>query len=325
MFKSKLSVEKWAKDKNPVIAFFAISHAMVAREKSEALRQIKERRVYDYQFQLPDLTSWFAMYQSNQPLLAYTRLISDDDSNNAKEILGLYLEFRRVERQLRRHPDKYVNRKVSEQERNDSLKCWEKLCASVFAEIKEEITKKPMMLDKQEKFLNALITDELPLSFYFLVYFPCQLFYGMSPMKLYRKALNGDISAIENLIKLDPLTIHDPAIGYRIQTVRLHGKTNDYENFISAVSKQPKFNYKQISDERKSVKSEHGAQIYYLSQVFGDPLNIPEIRALYDALAQDLDGTLVDTDIKKPEGFDKTVKSKSLSWQKQFLTPEKQK
>jgi len=45
-----LKVEEWANDKNPVIVFFAVSHALAAREKSEALRHIKERRMYSHQF-----------------------------------------------------------------------------------------------------------------------------------------------------------------------------------------------------------------------------------------------------------------------------------
>ena len=56
-----LAVEKWAQGKNPGIAFIAINLAVVARMQCEALRHIKERRVYGYQFPLPDLLHWIEM------------------------------------------------------------------------------------------------------------------------------------------------------------------------------------------------------------------------------------------------------------------------
>jgi len=52
-----LAVEKWAQGKSPAIAYFALNHALSARIHCEALQHIKERRIYDYQFPLPDLTS----------------------------------------------------------------------------------------------------------------------------------------------------------------------------------------------------------------------------------------------------------------------------
>lgn len=72
-----LKIEEWAKDKNPVIAYYAINNALIARQKCEALRHIKERRVYNHHFPLPDLPSWHSMYQSRKPIYAYKRLISN--------------------------------------------------------------------------------------------------------------------------------------------------------------------------------------------------------------------------------------------------------
>ncbi len=84
-----LNVEKWAQSKNPVITYFAISLAQVAREKSEALRHIKERKLYGHQFPLPYLPSWFAMYNSRKPVYAYKRLIVNT-SDLANEQINLF-------------------------------------------------------------------------------------------------------------------------------------------------------------------------------------------------------------------------------------------
>ena len=57
-----LAVEKWAKKQNPLIAYIAIVVAVTAREQSGAIQHIKELRIFDHQFPLPDFPTWFAMY-----------------------------------------------------------------------------------------------------------------------------------------------------------------------------------------------------------------------------------------------------------------------
>lgn len=319
-----LKTEKWAQHINPVVAYLAINHAMIAREKSAALRTIRERCIYGYQFPLPDLKSWFSMYQSRLPLFAYKNFISISPEKQTTSKLFLMRAFRWVERQVKQNPDKFKKLERTPEEREKSLQLWRNFCSETYDEIMEEIADTTFDPETREKIVNSLQTDELPLGFYFLVYAPCQLFYGKSPSILYRNSLTGDLTAIENLLKLDPLILHDSSIGYQIQSVRLNGKINDYERLIAAVSKRPNINYKQLSDERKSIKSDHAAQIYVLSKAMNEPLEVPQIRELYDALAQDLDRTLIDTDIKKPEGFDKTIRTKAATWQKQLQHSEKQ-
>jgi gas vesicle protein len=315
-----LKVEKWAQGKNPVIAYFAINHALLARDKSEALRHIKERRLYGHQFPLPDFPSWFALYRSRKPIFAYKRLISNTTDFTKKQ-MNLFSELRKLAKELKNAANRVIT--FTPQEIEESQKYWQEMCSNTFEEIKDDIAEIPFNLEMQEKIRKALLIDELSLGFYFLVYTPCYLFYEMSPTALYRNALNGDISAIEKLLKVDPLILHDPAIGFRIQSVRLYGKTNEYLSILDAITKQPKINYKMLSDERKSIKSDHGAQIYVLAKALKQPLEMPQIRGLYDDLATDYEGTLTDTDIKKPEGFDKTVKTKAVTWQKHLQDLEK--
>lgn len=318
-----LAVEKWAQGKNPALIFLAVNQALTARAQCEAIRHIKERRIYDHQFPLPDLTSWFAMYHSRKPLLAYNRLIFHS-SELADAQVALFGGIRKLNKALKNDPSMVV-RVPSPQELEAALAMWQKMCSATFEEIREDIAKVKFSPEMQVKFNNILVRDELPLGFYFLVYVPCLLFYGVSPSALYRKALNREISAIEQLLKLDPLIIHDPTIGFQIQSVRLHGKTNDYDRIVAAISKSPTISYQDMKNERKAIKSDQGALIYVFARASKNPFKIPEIRGLYDALAMDFEGTLQDTDITSPEGFDKTIKTKAAAWQKMHQQPEKQK
>jgi len=314
-----LAVEKWAQGKNPAIAYLAVNHVLSARTHCQALQHIKERRVYDYQFPLPDLASWFAMYLSNTPALAYKRLVSQfPELNDQIDLLG---GFRMAEKAFANDPNLTIN--VSSQDLQEAWGMWQGMCTKTYEEIKEQIAKKEP--EMQSTFKDALIRDELKLGFYFLVYFPCIVFYEVTPSNLYRKALAGDLSAIELLLKLDPLLLHDPAIGFQIQTVRLSGKINNYELVLGAVLKSPMISYKSMKKERRSIKSNYGAQIYVLAKAFKNPLEAPQIRDLFDALSEDFDGTYQDDDITSNEGFDKTIKTKAAVWQKKFQKAEKQK
>lgn len=171
-----LAVEKWAQGKNPVIAFFAINLAVLARMQCEALRHIKERSVFGYQFPLPDLPSWFALYHSRKPLFAYKRLISHS-SEFVDELINLNIEFRKAEKYLKNNPDFVLN--LSRQDLETALATWRDLCAKTFAEIKDDISNTKLNPELKEKLKTALIRDELTIGFYFLVYAPCLLLYGV--------------------------------------------------------------------------------------------------------------------------------------------------
>jgi hypothetical protein len=319
-----LAVEKWAQGKNPLMAYFAIIGAVAARDQSEALQHIKERRIFGHQIPLPDFPSWFAMYQSLKPLLTYKRLMSHN-SDFTKEQFSQLNEFRKLNKALKLDPDQLKGFMPSLLDFNQSLEYWHDMCSNLFTEIKENIAENQLYNKLEDKLFVALKRDDLSLSFYFLVYAPCQLHYKSSPSSLYRESLKGNVSAIEQLLKIDPLILHDPAIGFQIQSVRLYGKANDYDGILKAISKHSTINYKDLKEKRKNLKSDHGGLIYVLATALNGALKVPQIRDLYDALAQDFEGARQDDDVTSPEGFDKTIKTKAAQWQHMFQKPEKQK
>jgi len=318
---SKLRVETWANHKNPAMAFFTIQHALFARMKCKTMRHIKERTAYGHYFPLPDFPSWFAMYRSRRPVLAYKRLVSHNSEFDQKQ-LDLFSDLKKLGKQLKK---KNIELNISPDAKADALKEWQGMLSSLFDEIRDDIANTALVPEVQEKLEKALVNDELPLGFYFLVYAPCLEFYQTSPASLYRKALNRDVDAIASLLKIDPLVMHDPAVGFQIQSIRLHGKVNDYELILDAITSTPKLNYKTLSNERRSIKSDQGAKAFGLALELGHKWESQEIRELFNALAADYDGSQFDDDIKKLDSFDRTIRAKAADWRKQFHSSEKQK
>jgi hypothetical protein len=317
-----LAVEKWAQDKNPVIAFFAINLALMARLQCDALRHIKDRSIFGYHFPLPDLSSWFALYPSRRPLFAYKRLISHS-SEFVDQQINVMSEIKKLEKALKKDPHMII--KYSDEEIATSLAMWRDMCSKTYDEIQDEISKSRMHPKMYQDFEGTIQKYELTLSFYYLVYVPCLLIHGTSPSKLYQKALSGEVNAIEKLLNIDPLILHNPDIGYQMQSIRLKGKANYYDRLLTAISKSPTVSYKDMRKQRKIIKTDHGASIYILAKGARKPLQMPQIRMLYDALAKDFEGIIQDTDITSTEGFDKTVKAKAAVRQKQNQKLEKQK
>ena len=318
-----LAVEKWAQGKNPFIAYMAIMGALAAREQHETLRHIKERCIYGFQFTLPDFPTWFSMYRSRKPLFAYKRLISHNSEFKREQLVQLN-EFRKLDKALKLDPNLFKNFKFTQQEINESLEYWNSMCSDIFTDIRDNIKTSRFDSALEKKLRAEFKQHNIPLCFYFLVYAPCQIYYKSSPSNLYRKAINGNLNAIQQLISLDPLALHDHAIGFQIQSIRLNGKKNDYDDILNAITRHPTINYKDAKETRKSIKSDNGALILVLAKSLNGALKVPQIIDLFDKLAMDFGDNLQDDDITSKAGFEKTLKTKAVEWQDLHQKTEEQ-
>jgi len=68
-----LAVEKWAHNKPYLIALLAPQLATASRDMHQGFRHIRERRINNYQYPLPHLHSWFALYRSHRKPLIFLR------------------------------------------------------------------------------------------------------------------------------------------------------------------------------------------------------------------------------------------------------------
>jgi len=319
-----LNVEEWARTKNPVFAYHVISIAIAARDRCEALHHIKVRRVYGQEFKLPDFPSWFALYRSPlKAIRAYTRLFSFA-SDSEKEDIAIYSGFRYLNKASAKSPNELKSITITQEKIKATIDHWQEKLTNLFGEINKEIAGNPVDPEVKKTFQAQMAKDELLLGFYFLVYAPSLLFYEVPPQSLYKRALKGDLDALEMLLKLDPLLLHDHAIGYQIQSVRLYGKRNAYEKLLQSINKYPTTSHSNIRAARKSVKSHYGGLIAIMAKVCQVKFPVSEVRHLYDSLARTY-GKGQDQDIGSPEGFDKTVKNKMLLWQNKLQISENQK
>ena len=179
-----------------------------------------------------------------------------------------------------------------------------------FYDIQSGNDDEPVDLQQKEDFLKSLEVVEA--SFYYLVIIPCWILYQDYPTRLYRKARQGDYDSLEKLIRLDSLMIHDPSIGKQVHLLKMKRKRLKFEGLFEAVHKRPKSNI-----TRKKMKYAYAGLISAISSSVKAPLSEPQIRALFDAIAQDSLKKDIDTDLPNgQETFSKAIQRHRKPWQK---------
>lgn len=312
------ATQKWSEDKSAILAILAPQAASLARDIPDALRHIKERKFYGYQFPLPDLPTWFNLYHGN-----------DNSAEAVIDLIGQFSDyFLKVgavgetaidfQESIKMNPEESLTFSPELLEKfNFSLK---DLVSASNAELKDNFSNIPFDVKTKAKFLKAAKKNETEIAFFFFVLTPCWLFFQMSPNRLYRKARRGDISALEKLLNLDPLLLHDPTIGRAIQKLRFNNKTKDYERILDAGRKPLK-----PSLNRSKIKASFSAYLSLLSGIINQPLLEPQLRKLHDAINQDAEGKEIDTDLPdSSETFAKAIQRQKPKWQ-QIIHPDKKK
>jgi hypothetical protein len=318
-----LNVEKWAIGKPPLIAISAIQLVTFSDFLYEIIPQAKERRLFGHQFSLPDLPVWFDLYKSpRKPIIAFGKMISEF-SEQGKSLIFLFFGIRKLRILLKRNPNYFRDNPPSPEDIREGQKFYKNLCDQVFSDIKDDLDPLPVDPEEKTRFLKYLEDHEQELGFFFFLFIPSLLIFQTSPFVLYRKAVAGDIDAIEKLLKLDPVLLHEPAIGQHIQQLRLSNKTNDYERLTAAAHKLAVTDHTEIDDARKRSKVELAAIISALSQLTGKRLTSTKIADLFHKYAKDKKQEGVgDLDIPAGESFNKAIKRHIQPWNDLLQKPD---
>jgi hypothetical protein len=313
-----LNVEKWAQGKQTLFALSAIQLVTMADSLYEVIPQAKDRQLFGHQFSMPELTSWFNMYQSPlKPIKAFGNFVANFHEYGEQLLIFLFAA-RKLHKLLKKNPDYFKENPITLENAQQGRNHANSLSAFIFSEIKDDIDPQPVNPDEKAKILEYIRKNEQELGFCFFLFVPCAFIFQTSPNVLYRKAVAGDIDSIEKLLKLDPLLQHDPAIGQQIQHLRFSNKTNDYERVAAAIHKPAMTNYSDIADARKSAKVKIAAIISELSQLAGQPLSHAQIADLFDAYAKDKREDEIDTDLPAEESLRTAIKRHSPPWHNLF-------
>ncbi|MHC1698967.1 MAG: hypothetical protein AB9919_13090 [Geobacteraceae bacterium] len=305
-----LAVEKWAKDKPFLLALIAPQMTATVRDVHHYLHDIRNRKIFNQSSIFPSLPSWFALYRSHHKTNNFLRtLIGDFSSFGQKSIdtgdaIVEGLQFISKGNPL---PTECIPTAADMQSIQELFKS---ILDESFKELTEDFSGEPLDPLERDSALNFMGNNNIETSFFMLVYFPCILLYRTHPTRIYRAARLGCPQALEKLFRLDPLMLHDPALGKKVQSFRLNNATTIYEKLLEAARKAPK-----EKTTAKKMKYSIAGFISALASLIKFQLTEPEIRSLFDSVAQDAYGNEIDTDLAdSPEAFSRAILRDRTMW-----------
>ncbi|TLM66385.1 MAG: hypothetical protein FDZ69_06110 [Deltaproteobacteria bacterium] len=310
-----LALEEWAKDRNFLIAIFSTQIAATAQTLDLPLHEIKAHRLCGIQFAPPNPHAWFKLYRSHRLPTVFLREIFRHLSRLDKSTISTWQDVVDYLPKISKERPRIT---LTPEATEKALRLRDSLWAENFKDLAADFSPEPLEPAFRDKALSLIDQHGLAASYYFFVLFPCWLHYRIHPTLLYRKARHGDVDAIEKLLRLDALMIHDPYIGKRIQALRFKNKFNTYEELMAAPLKLPK-----VKASHKRLKMAFAGLISVVAQLTKQPLNEPEIRALFDAAAKDAGRGDIDTDLPpSQEAFSKAIQRERAFWLAS-VTPDK--
>lgn len=298
-----LAVEKWAQNKPQIIALIAPQMATFTRELPHIFRNLKSHRIDKIKCDLPDLPSWYALYRNHNQYCDPFKKMLLESSALVQHVASFEATANAVI-----HDDKVTG---CDHDKNHIADFSKRLLELSFDDIRSDFDNNiadQNISTSQEDFVAK---HNMELSFVFMIFLPCFFLYKLTPGRLYHKARIGEVSAIDKLLRLDPLMLHDPAIGKQIQKIRLYGRTTTYQNLIEAPLKPLKF-----KPTPGKIKASMATLISMIAASIHHPLTSTEIRKLFDAVAQDADKRDQDNSLpSSDEAFLKSIQRKRASWQ----------
>lgn len=310
-------IKKWIIGKPFLIAVVAPRSVITARDIHEAFQYTKQRRIFKHQFPLPNLPAWFALYRSHRKPLNFLRKIYTDFSSFGEASIEFGESMLEETRQLAGNKQSEIQMPTVE-EIEQLRPVMQNILVESFQEIEDDISPSPVDPSLKAGMLSLLSDNSLESSFFILVTVPCWLVYRMSPTRLYRKARKGEFDALVKLLNLDPLMLHDPAIGKRIQELRFNHKITKYEKLLEAPLKDSHVNIT-AQQMKYAVGGLISALAKILKPVTKKSLSAAAIHKLFDAVAQDFDGSLIDFDLPtNQDSFARAIFRYRDEWLKVF-------
>jgi len=314
------NLEKWAQNKPYLLGILAPHLAAAAQDLHMAFSDVKKRKIGSLQFTLPHFPSWFSLYRAhrkNQDFLREMFPLLSPYGDMAVEFSDGINEIFRLKRQGQ---IPLADHKLTQDEIEEAKKTLLDFKAASFSDLMDEFSGEPVSPDLAATATDFFGRESLAASFFICVVVPCWLLYRDSPTRLYRKARLGNVDALEKLLRLDALLIHDPSIGKQIQALRFKNKFSTYQNLFEAVLKRPKNKV-----TRLKMKYAMAGFISAMSSMLTKPLLEPDIRALFDAVQKDAthDDLAIDEDLPlSAEAFTRAIHRDRTVWL-QALNPDK--
>jgi hypothetical protein len=281
------AVEQWAADKPLMIALSAPWIASSVPDIQESFEQLKEWSLLDQKLPPVERKAWYRLYRQHRNTMSTLRIIYSETCGEKITDIGYAIYKSLASRRARQQIIQY---RPTQKEIRFAASIWRCILLASFRFLSKFFSPTFSNPVAKAKLRNLVATD-INFAFFVKVTAPCWILYGIAPVTLYRQARQTrqcDLEAIDKLLRIDSLMIHEPRISNAITSSRSTQSQNIYESLLAAPNRSP-----DVPMSRKSLKYSMGGLIAAFCQILRYPLTAPEIRELYNAIVKDSD----------PEGY----------------------
>jgi hypothetical protein len=315
--------KQWAKDKNPLFATIALIIASSVEDCCELSESVKEGKRIEGYVHLPRLRNWLKMYQNHERVVIGVFSALSEHNSGLKEIIYLYKFLLRAEKEIKRMSDEEIRngiekirneiKKMNPEElteiirsTNEAFEEFQEWTMDVTADDSEK--KKEACDGKRDKIRE--LSNKAEVVFLMRVLFPCFSIYGMYPKELLGRAQQGDVDALEKLIRLDKSAMFDPKISEIVHQAQAEKIPAKMSRIKDAFRSTPK-----IYLTRTKIKYMLGGFISYVSEVVGKKITAAEINRLFNAVGLDMGkGGVRPSAIRTTDKFQKAIQRYRVLW-----------
>lgn len=301
-------LRRWGRDKPYITKIFAAQLLSNVNEMAEEFKTIKLRRFSSQKFNLPYLPSWFLMYRSHRRSITHTKSVLET-------VYGRY-SVQYLSKLLERPTNNAAPLSASSKEEvKEALVLLQSLYSISEKELEDDFSKAPLKMAAQRRMRTLIEKSPLETSFFLFVTVPCWTLYRTSPTRLYRQARTGDYDSLQNLLSLDQLMLHEPAIGKQIISYRFKHSAAKYRKLLTAATKAPTG-----KNARKNILLSQVGLISAISHLTIKPLTPQDLFELVDAFDHDSKGQLLADLPKTPDALARALAPSRNMWRHMFST-----
>lgn len=325
-------MEEWGQGKPPLFAMMAQMIAGSAEECYQACLLAREGENIDGLKSLPSLHQWYKLYRNHRRLTEIVPelfLKAEPETGYMESVLSLF----QGSQDITNIPIEQIQAEVDKIPKD----AWGGISEDAIAQMNsmyEDHLNELRILNRPKGELAAKMQELLKnvpeIQFFFRVAFPCWAEYGKPIAKLLREARQGNINAIEDILRLDRSALEDERIREYYHQAIARQKKAEIKIIEKALSGKPKGSLTILK-----VKYALAALIFKICAAFDrgvlticekslpNPpfkispirLKIPEVRRLFDAVAKDFHNQHRDLDFPEaPNSFQMGLRRELDFW-----------
>ena len=269
----------WGESVPPIIFLLSVQLIVMLPDIYRVMKEFREGKMPSGFLYPSDINRWLTLYKHSEWVgkHLFRGLVSDFGTKDSckKEIdrnINSLLSMRRV--MSRMCVDDF--KKVYESDPRRVLKEVGEIRDDIYQDACEIVKD----VDSDTKYNDAFLIewtscDEF--KFFVQVTYPCLFYYGKWPGFLYRKARQGDVESIHDLLRLDKSLMYDKHIACYILGSHYTSRRSRFAGFAKAIQGKPK---KPLNP--KSMRMSVAGMMKYFAAGFGYQLEVPKARELFD-------------------------------------------